>query len=377
MPFSTGLSILSTPLNNRLIKDVSPSAKATVRVMDFLLGMSLSWLSPNLIRSLTQSAEVEERRRPSNTTASSGKRKASSPADESDDGLQRAVKKLIRQAQLEADSPTNASSSGGGQSGTPGTGEKPSISRSSSKERPVFDAYPMPQAQGQGQASANTAVATNAAQRDPIGTGPQPSGAATGEMPSTRIQAGNQNQIQKQNQMFAPPNPVAPGQNLGQGQAFGRPVNPFDAQYQSNVLFASADPSNSNPFDPNSNFNLNFNFQPSPSAYNFPSDPHGSLDFFPNQGQALDPAVESMLASYFPPPQTQEQGQSQIAAGGVGAEDFLSRVFSFGWNDPAAGGEQGQIQAQAQAQGQQGNGNGNGNMGVGPEGWGAGGGWMG
>lgn len=310
---------------------------------------------------------MEERRRPSHTHATgSGKRKASSPADESDDGLQRAVKKLIRQAQLEADSPTSGSGtgtgSGHGQGGTPG--EMPSLSRSSSKERPVFDAYPMPQVgRGVGQSSPNKAgVKLNNKE------GGQANQRSTGPSTSTSNQPMGQN-------MFAPP---VPQSNPPQAQNQNQNLGAFDQ----NMLFPPADPANPNIFDSN---NFNFNFQPSPSSfgasYNFPTDPHGSLDFFPSsQGQPLDPAVESMLASYFPGPQTAQQQSNPTAAGGVGAEDFLSRVFSFGWNDPAAGAQQGQGQGQGGGDPGTGTGNGNGNTnsmsGYGTEVWGPGAGWM-
>lgn len=395
----------------RLIKDVSPSAHATVRVMDFLMGTSrFTLLTCGNFRfllvvteediELIRSAEVEERRRPPNskpTTTTSGngngKRKAGSPLDESDDGLQRAVKKLVRQAQLEADSPTgsmpgnsnpNTNGNGNGQnagSGTP-SGDREPISRSSSRERPVFDAYPMP-----------VPVPGNGGQPQfnviPPGTQdyqPGPDQQRHVFRPNFNPQGGlqpNQPQSQQQQQQQL----LAPDQGQGQGQAL-----PFD-----------------------------FNFVPSP--YTFPVDPTVNFPpLMPNQGPALDPAVESMLASYFPPPSTSHGhghghgGDHGLGGGGggnyeggggggggqqqltmpqqmVGPEDFLSRVFSFGWNDPAStmgmdsqgqgqgqnGGGQGQNQGQP---GGQGNGNGQGGMGmdgmIGFGGdWGAGGGgWM-
>lgn len=91
--------------------------------------------------------EVEERRRPNNL----GKRKASgSPAEEESD-LQRAVKKLIRQAQLEADSPsqsmeakTTPTSGPSGWSPAKAQGMDMRIFSDTPRDRPVFDAYPMP-----------------------------------------------------------------------------------------------------------------------------------------------------------------------------------------------------------------------------------------
>ena len=85
-----------------------------------------------------------------------------------------------------------------------------------------------------------------------------------------------------------------------------------------------------------------------------------------------------MLASYFPQPDIQNN-QAPIP-GSVGPEDFLSRVFSFGWNDPA--------NPPNQDQGANGNGNGTGNgngnggqgmsdgFGFGGDWGGPGGGWM-
>lgn len=303
-------------------------------------------------RPLTSSAEVEERRRPNTQPAGPGKRKADSPLDESDDGLQRAVKKLVRQAQLEADSPTNVISSGsgsngngngaGGSSGTPGE----PASRSSSRERPVFDAYPMPQH-----------IPVVQQQQQQLQQAPPPQ---VNVHPPAPALAQNQNQ-----------NLMVPGNLSG------------DQQAQQGQL----------PFD--------FNFVPSP--YTFPVDP--SVNFpplMPNQGAGLDPAIESMLASYFPTagnggasgqannsnnPTNNNMAQPAAPQQMVGPEDFLSRVFSFGWNDASSAdyggvqgqqGQQGQNQQQQQQQQQQGNMGGGGMdmMGFGGD-WGAGGGgWM-
>lgn len=70
-----------------------------------------------------------------------------------------------------------------------------------------------------------------------------------------------------------------------------------------------------------------------------------STNFQP--GSQLDPAVESMLASYFPPPQTSSnQGELGPAGASQVPDDFLSRVFSFSWDT--------NNQNQNQGQGQQG-----------------------
>ena len=324
---------------------------------------------------------MEERRRPTNP----GKRKATSPVPESDDGLQRAVKKLIRQAQLEADSPTNSGITTSGNSGTPGAehgaGAQPSLSRSSSRERPVFDAYPMPQIPaGQGLADAGagggrgkTGANVNPAQGQGMGgqMAPPRNGGAVmsdfyaGNSIGGPSQISNQNGNQNANSNLLFPPTQHQNQNLNQNQN-----------------------QNLNPFENNQNM---FNFIPSPYSYQFPTDP--TLDFpqiLPNQGQPLDPAVESMLASYFPQQDlnTNNGGGGQVP-GGVGPEDFLSRVFSFGWNDAgnsnggggdAQGGGQGQGQGMGMGDGS-GNGNGNGGgqggFGFGDNAWGGGGGgWM-
>lgn len=354
-------------------------------------------------KELTRLAEVEDRRRPPNsksaTTTSgngNGKRKAGSPLDESDDGLQRAVKKLVRQAQLEADSPTgsmpsnsntntnaNGNGNGNGQnagSGTP-SGDREPISRSSSRERPVFDAYPMPvPLPGNGGQPQFNVIPPGA---QDFQSGPDQQRHVF--RPNFNPQGGLQpNQSQSQQQPPQQQQMLAPDQSQGQGQGL-----PFD-----------------------------FNFVPSP--YTFPLDPTVNFPpLMPNQGPALDPAVESMLASYFPPPSTSHGqggghgGDHGLGGGGggydgngqqaltmpqqmVGPEDFLSRVFSFGWNDPASsmgmdGHGQGQGQGQGpngggahgQNQGQQGGGQGvqggmgmDGMIGFGGD-WGAGsGGWM-
>ena len=213
---------------------------------------------------------MEERRRPSNL----GKRKAGEDDEESSD-LQRAVKKLIRQAQLEADSPNQ--SMGSNNTPTPGnsapTGWSPAktgvdmrIFSDTPRDRPVFDAYPMPP--------------------------PQPADPAT-------------NGLQ------------VPNQQMGGNSPFTFPVDP------TNTTFA--------PFD--------------------------QRTFSTNQPPPLDPAVESILTSYFPQPQT----ASNMSGGAMGAQvpdDFLSKVFNFGWDSST--GQQMQPQNMQQGQQQQ-----NGNMGMG------------
>lgn len=74
-----------------------------------------------------------------------------------------------------------------------------------------------------------------------------------------------------------------------------------------------------------------FTFSVDPTMASFPAfDPRtfGATTSVP----ILDPAVESMLASYFP----QAQGANQSTAGAAAApqvpDDFLSRMFSFGWD---------------------------------------------
>lgn len=251
------------------------------------------------------------------------------------------------------------------QSGS-GSGETPGepISRSSSRERPVFDAYPMP----------------------PVQVHPPPGPGGVGSNNTNGLNGGYA-PLPAANQAMPYP-PGQPGQNMQLLGPHGTGQN--DPQSQSQL-----------PFD--------FNFVPSP--YTFPVDP--SVNFpplMPNQGAPLDPAVESMLASYFPSMQT--SGSNANAGGGVsgqgqtmiqgpngqqnhqpqptqlppqmvGPEDFLSRVFSFGWNDAgnvsAPGGDGGQGGGNQGGGGQGGMGGGmNGMMGFGGGGdWTAGGGgWM-
>jgi len=317
------------------------------------------------------SAEVEDRRRPPNP----GKRKATSPPDESDDGLQRAVKKLIRQAQLEADSPTNISGSGNG-SGTPNEHDPMGqLSRSSSRERPVFDAYPMPQVPSGVQMDEARGRATTV--RPPVNTN-------SNSNPNMGTNAGNvQVPAPRNGMVFNSAQPLNSNSNQNQGQGQGPNLSSNQNQNQNqnqNLLFP---PNQNQSFDNNQQM---YNFIPSPYTYQFPTDP--SLDFpqiFPNQGQQLDPAVESMLASYFPQPDLNNSNTQAPVPGSVGAEDFLSRVFSFGWNDAANGGNGGPGDGQGGdgvngANGQNGQGmgdGGGGGFGFGGDSWGGpGGGWM-
>jgi len=249
------------------------------------------------------SAEVEERRKPGSTL---GKRKASSqsPGEEDEESsLQRAVKKLIRQAQLEADSPSQAASTGSGSHHTPQQNTNTSLPHMPSptprtktareldmrifsdtpRDRPVFGAYPMVN-------NNNYPIDTNMAS----------------------------NNTQNQNGMLN----IPVNSNTGYGQNPG--LSPF-----------------SYPQDPSLN-----------PAFNFPT-------YQTTGTPQLDPAVESMLASYFPA--GMGMGGNQNGNDGMGGasgnngngqagqpgasvpDDFLSRVFNFGWEGPNMG-MQGQMQ---------------------------------
>lgn len=231
---------------------------------------------------------MEERRRPSNL----GKRKATgSPVDEGDEtsDLQRAVKKLIRQAQLEADSPNQSMSSNNtptpGNSGPQGwspskTGREMDmrIFSDTARDRPVFDAYPMPTAQ-----------------------------------PAAEVQGG----------MVNPSNGLQiPTQQTHSGNSpFTFPVDPTNTTFP--------------PFDPRA--------------------------FGSTQQPQLDPAVESILTSYFPQPQTSSNTAGSAMVPQV-PDDFLSKVFNFGWDSSGVGNGQAQNQGQQeqgmqQGQGQPQNGN--------------------
>ncbi|OCF33762.1 nuclear protein [Kwoniella heveanensis CBS 569] len=218
----------------RGIMDVSHPARAAVRVMDLLL------------------AEVEERRKTPGSTL--GKRK-SSLTDLDDDesgGLQRAVKKLIHQAQLEAESPnTSMASASTPQGETRAPSQSPQQQRERvetdrTHERPVFDAYPMP---------------------------------------------------------F---NPVPPTISNATTSSLAPPPQ---------------------------------NIQPGGSPFTFPVDPTNATSFPTFDGrsfgqQTLDPAVQSMLSSYFPQPAGNGNmaGPAGSAAVPQVPDDFLSRVFGFGWD---------------------------------------------
>nr|ODN88678.1 nuclear protein [Cryptococcus depauperatus CBS 7841] len=207
----------------RKIADVSHPSRAAVKVMDLLL------------------AEVEDRRKPPGTAL--GKRKASLAGDEEDSGLQSAVKKLIRQAQLEAQSPSTSTGNGStSQENIPNVSPTRSFNeRGRDCERPVFDAYPMP---------------------------------------------------------FIP---VAP-----------------------TIINATTPTPQQQPPHPHQMISVTNN-----GPYTFPVDTTTTQGSF---GQLqLDPTVQSMLASYFPtPPST--NGPVGSATAPQAPDDFLSRVFGFGWD---------------------------------------------
>jgi hypothetical protein len=133
------------------------------------------------------------------------------------------------------------------------------------------------------------------------------------------------------------------------------------------------------------------------SPFTFPVDPTTTTSFppppafGPMQAPQLDPAVESMLASYFPQNNSQGQGMAGPTAMPAVPDDFLSRVFSFSWEsanqnngNTGAGGGSGSGNGE---NGAAGNGNGAGGSGARMdammgqmagmpfEGWGSGG-WM-
>ncbi|KAL7419070.1 hypothetical protein Q5752_005906 [Cryptotrichosporon argae] len=236
----------------RQIAETSIPARAAVKVMDGLL------------------AEVEERRRPGTL----GKRKVSE--DDDDHNLQRAVKKLIHQAQLETASPGPGAGPGSAPSATslasftspssdPAANQPtPPAQPEPTPERPVFGAYPMP----------------------------MPHLDALPALP-----------------------PLAGG--------------PAGAGFSGDPTVAPAQPAN---------------------AWNFVLPTYDAPPFFDQAATApLDPAIESMLASYFP--QTPgHSGADQLgsAAAPQVPDDFLSRVFSFSWDTNT----QQQQQQQQQQQGQ-------------------------
>ncbi|RSH80181.1 hypothetical protein EHS25_007191 [Saitozyma podzolica] len=230
----------------RMITDVSHPSRAPVRVMDFLL------------------AEVEERRRPG--TASLGKRKASSPSPDADDG----VKKLIQQAALEAESPPQPST------GTPTSNARQSISpyQEPSRDRPVFDAYPAPI-----QALAPSFTFEPMSQQRPNG----PPGGSTTPQDGNGV-AGLQIPATQTYQQLSP---------------ITFPIDPTTNSYAPNMAFLP-----------------------------------------PTQTPQLDQAVASMLASYFPQnPRYNAGGMAGPATVPLVPDNFLSRVFSFSWeNNHAANG---------------------------------------
>ncbi|ORX35880.1 fungal-specific transcription factor domain-domain-containing protein [Kockovaella imperatae] len=112
----------------RRIADVSHPSQAAVKVLDLLMN------------------EIEDRRKPA-----LGKRKLStaSEQDEEDQTLQRAVKRLLHQAQFDSASPAQSGSSSTSKSPQPKTGREIDmrIFSDTPRDRPVFDAYPLPQAE--------------------------------------------------------------------------------------------------------------------------------------------------------------------------------------------------------------------------------------
>ncbi|WVR04862.1 hypothetical protein IAU60_001874 [Kwoniella sp. DSM 27419] len=239
----------------RGIMDVSHPARAAVKVMDLLL------------------AEVEERRSAPGSTLGKRKNSFSDQDDEESGGLQRAVRKLINQAQLEADSPNNSMASGSTPqndvrppSQSPQRRERGDLDRT--RERPVFDAYPMP--------------------FNPV---PPTITNATTPTPSLR----------------PPPQPL------------GSANSPFTF-----------------PVD-------------STNVSTFPSFDAGGRNFASTQ---LDPAVQSMLSNYFPSPQGAGNMAGPVGSAAVpqAPDDFLSRVFGFGW-DGVTQQNQGQSQGQGQGMG--------------------------
>ncbi|KGB80065.2 nuclear protein [Cryptococcus deuterogattii R265] len=221
----------------RKIADVSHPSRAAVRVMELLL------------------AEVEERRKPPGSAL--GKRKSSPDGDDEESGLQRAVKKLIHQAQLEAVSPSASLNSGN----TPqdflltASPARDFNDRDRDRERPVFDAYPMPF----------------------IPVPPTINNATT---PST-VQQPQAHQII----------------GVGNNSPFTFPVDTTSA-----TAFPAFDTTTT----------------------------RGSFA----QTQ-LDPAVQSILSSYFPPSNNNNGNGNGIVGSATAPQapdDFLSRVFGFGWD---------------------------------------------
>nr|XP_019008195.1 nuclear protein [Kwoniella pini CBS 10737]OCF46976.1 nuclear protein [Kwoniella pini CBS 10737] len=273
----------------RGIMDVSHPARAAVRVMDLLL------------------AEVEDRRQ---TPGSSlGKRKENDDLDDSESGgLQRAVKKLIRQAQLEADSPNTSFSSS-----TPDVARHVSQSPQGSdgaqskdkkeSERPVFDAYPMPFNPVQ-------PTITNATTPTPSNNTLQPP--SHSQHSNNQLGSGQQQSQQHQN-------------NLNQNG-----YNNYDMGMGPNSPFTF-------PIDPtgNGNFGTFPSFDMGLTTTNNGNNNQGfNRNFGSTASGNLDPAVQSMLSNYFPQ-QSNPTSMTQTVGSATlpqAPDDFLSRVFGFGWD---------------------------------------------
>lgn len=106
------------------------------------------------------------------------------------------------------------------------------------------------------------------------------------------------------------------------------------------------------------------------SPFTFPVDPTNTTvfptfdprTFGQTQQPQLDPAVESILTSYFPQPQTSSNTMGTAGVPQV-PDDFLSKVFNFGWDTTGTGGQQQQgDQGHGQQQQHQGQGQGQGQM---------------
>ena len=233
----------------RRITDMSSPSRATVRIMDFLMGKCA------LSNTAQCAAEVEERRRPPGVL---GKRKsdlsdAFKPDDKDD--LQDAVQKLIRQAALEADSDVSPISNA-----TPSSDAR----MSPHADRHVLGAYAFP---------GRSASFSSSVQRSP-------------QLP-----------------------PVSTSANFS---LFNTTGTGFDtiSPYTTNPTFA-----------------------------------FGGASTAPQ----LDPAVEAILAPYFPgsqsaiaSPSNQLDGMNPVpvtpAAANGPPDDFLSKVFSFSWETAPNGG---------------------------------------
>lgn len=294
---------VSSPVNevvlmsfSRQIADVSHPSRAAVKVMEFLLGQ---FLAKHPLVSADQVAEVEERRRPASSagTTSTGKRK--DREEDETDGLQRAVKKLIRQAQLEMDSPEGSATT---IPHTPGSSSLPRHHSSSpapfgdpAKDRPVFDAYPMPSVP-----PPSLPLDTQAPLGQSTKVGPTPA-----KLPP---------QIDRFNPTL--------GSSSANPQIIFNPSNPTLSQpHPSLQPFNAPSPFS---FTPGGNLNLDLDL-------NFPHPTSNPAYATSTPLPQLDPSVEDLLANYFqsPLPQNAQQAQSW----GTVPDDFLSRVFSFSWDN--------------------------------------------